>query len=164
MITYTAGDVTRPHGDGPKVIAHIVNNEGKWGAGFVVALSRRWSEPEQAYRDWCRVPTNPSWCQGEGLPRLGNVQFVRVHDDITVANMMAQDGIRRGPSAPRAVRYAALMLTLAKVAAFAASEGSSVHMPRIGCGLGGGRWADIEPMIDNQMCRRGIPVTVYGPN
>jgi hypothetical protein len=34
-------------------------------------------------------------------------------------------------------------------------------MPRIGCGLAGGRWERIEPLIQHNLAERGIPVTVY---
>ena len=53
----------------------------------------------------------------------------------------------------------------AEVARMAKSEGEpgslSVHMPRIGCGLAGGTWERIEPLIVKVLCERGIPVTVY---
>ncbi|MCT2277673.1 hypothetical protein M3G91_08560 [Micromonospora chalcea] len=39
--------------------------------------------------------------------------------------------------------------------------GASVHMPRIGCGLAGGSWQRIEPLIRQALSDRGIPVTVY---
>ncbi len=39
--------------------------------------------------------------------------------------------------------------------------GASVHMPRIGCGLAGGRWPRVEPLIVERLVRRGIEVTVY---
>lgn len=38
---------------------------------------------------------------------------------------------------------------------------ASVHMPRIGCGLAGGRWERIEPLIITALCAQDIPVTVY---
>src|SRR5262245_22379163 len=44
------GDATAPRVDGPKIIAHVCNDVGGWGAGFVLAVSRRWPEPERAYR------------------------------------------------------------------------------------------------------------------
>lgn len=161
-INYVVGDATRPHGDGPRIIAHIVNDQGKWGSGFVVALSRRWPEPEEAYRMWCRVPTNLSWCQGEGLPKLGNVQYVDVPPGITVANMMAQRGVRHDPSAPRAVDYDALAKCLGKLGAYAREMGASVHMPRIGCGLGGGDWETVEELITESLVDEyGLTVTVY---
>jgi hypothetical protein len=34
-------------------------------------------------------------------------------------------------------------------------------MPRIGCGLAGGDWSRIEPLIEEQLCARGVQVTVY---
>ena len=44
-IQYRTGDATRPEGDGPKIIAHICNDVGAWGKGFVLALSKRWNTP-----------------------------------------------------------------------------------------------------------------------
>jgi hypothetical protein len=41
------GDATSPQAKGPKLIAHIGNDLGGWGKGFVLAVSRRWPEPEQ---------------------------------------------------------------------------------------------------------------------
>ncbi|MZD09519.1 Appr-1-p processing protein, partial [Streptomyces sp. SID5785] len=43
----------------------------------------------------------------------------------------------------------------------AAELGATVHMPRIGCGLAGGRWSRVEPMVTERLVRRGTPVTVY---
>ncbi len=52
--SYLQGDATSPQAKGPKVIAHICNDLGGWGKGFVVAISRRWPEPEREYRAWHR--------------------------------------------------------------------------------------------------------------
>lgn len=52
-IEYLRGDATVPcKSDGIRIIAHICNDCGGWGSGFVVAISRRWSEPESQYRKW----------------------------------------------------------------------------------------------------------------
>ncbi|MGA3490465.1 hypothetical protein ACK8GG_20940, partial [Micromonosporaceae bacterium DT55] len=48
------GDATSPQAKGRKVIAHICNDLGGWGKGFVLAISRRWPEPERDYRAWHR--------------------------------------------------------------------------------------------------------------
>lgn len=161
-INYVQGDATQPQGDGQKIVAHIVNDQGAWGRGFVLALSRRWPEPEDMYRMWCEVPTNLPWCQGEGLPKLGNVQFVPVGTGLTVANMMAQRGWRQGPGAPRAVDYTALRLCLDKLGRGAVDTGASIHMPRIGCGLGGGEWSVVEEcVLESLVDVYGLTVTVY---
>jgi O-acetyl-ADP-ribose deacetylase (regulator of RNase III) len=38
---------------------------------------------------------------------------------------------------------------------------ASVHMPRIGCGLAGGTWDKIEPIINNSLIKSGVEVFVY---
>jgi hypothetical protein len=34
-------------------------------------------------------------------------------------------------------------------------------MPRIGCGLAGGTWDKIEPLIQSALIKKNIDVTVY---
>lgn len=158
-ITYTTGDATAPTGpSSQKVIAHVCNDEGKWGSGFVVALSRRNRTPENAYRQWHRDRVN-----GAAPFALGEMQMVNYTDGVWVANMIAQRGIRHDPTAPPAVRYAALEQALNKVANYIRLSFTTpdVHMPRIGCGLGGGRWETVEYIINNTLVSRGIAVTVY---
>ena len=54
VITYLKGDATQPQAKGNRIIAHVCNDPGGWGKGFVVAVSKRWPEPEAAYRAWHR--------------------------------------------------------------------------------------------------------------
>lgn len=152
-ITYVRGDATMPFGKGVKLIAHVCNDLGGWGKGFVLALSRRWPEPEKAYRAWHRDRAANDFA-------LGAAQFVQVEPYIWVANMIGQRGIRTGSNGVP-VRYEAIDAALARLADKALELGASVHMPRIGCGLAGGRWSRIEPLITERLVRRGVPVTVY---
>ncbi len=151
-IRYIEGDATEPVGSGLKIVAHICNDIGKWGKGFVLSISHRWKEPERIYREAFRHPP---------LPVLGDVQFVSVSNTITVANMIAQHGtaIRNGSAPP--IRYEAVRAGLSKLADRALTTGSSVHMPRIGCGLAGGEWSKIEPIIAETLADKGIEVIVY---
>lgn len=34
-------------------------------------------------------------------------------------------------------------------------------MPRIGCGLAGGKRSRVEPLVSGRLVRRGVAVTVY---
>ena len=152
-IRYLKGDATCPQAKGIKIIAHVCNDIGGWGKGFVLALSRRWDQPEAEYRAW--------HAQGKAAGfALGAVQLVQVEPYIWVANMLGQRGTKRGSSGPP-IRYDALASCLASVSAKALELGASVHMPRIGCGLAGGDWAKVEPLIDEQLGTRGVAVTVY---
>ncbi|MFE2108540.1 macro domain-containing protein [Kitasatospora sp. NPDC059463] len=153
-ITYVRGDATAPGGKGVKVIAHVCNDLGGWGKGFVLALSNRWSEPEAAYRRWHRERASNDF-------GLGAVQLVRVGESLWVANLIGQRGIRTGRSSGPPVRYEAIDTALATLGGQALGLGASVHMPRIGCGLAGGRWESVEPLVRARLADRGVPVTVY---
>lgn len=147
------GDATSPQAKGVKIIAHICNDRGGWGKGFVVAVSRRWPQPEKAYRAWHRD-------RAENDFGLGAVQFVQVEEYIWVANMVAQHGMRGSEQNPP-IRYDAVGVCLTTVYEKAQELRASVHMPRIGCGLAAGRWELIEPLIVKTLCEKNVPVTVY---
>ena len=165
MIRYVTGDATDPQGEGNKIIAHVCNDEGAWGKGFVVGLGRRYPLAEKNYRSWA------SWKRWDGMPfERGQVQFVTAAcgsllepDFIFVANMVAQEGYRKRYEDPpeRYLDYFSLGLCLEKLALFAEEHDASVAMPRIGCGLAGGSWDVVGEMIERYLCERGIPVTVY---
>jgi|SRR5581483_2372308 len=154
MINYLVGDATDPRVTGNKIIAHVCNDIGGWGRGFVLSVSKKWSEPEAVYR------------QGKDLT-LGSVMFVPVsHTDTTiqetiyVANMIGQRGVIAAEDGTPPIRYEAIETCLGRVRAFALQlGGASVHMPRIGCGLAGGKWSKMEPIIERAL--DGIDTYVY---
>jgi hypothetical protein len=154
-IHYVTGDATQPIGDGPKVIAHVCNDVGAWGAGFVLALSARDRRPEAQYRRHVTGaddssllgytyfgPFDPSGQEGENT-------------GVDVANMVAQRGFKTVLN-DVPLDYKALRVCLDGVGFYAAEKGATVHMPRIGCGLGGGKWETVEEAI------LAILVDVYG--
>jgi O-acetyl-ADP-ribose deacetylase (regulator of RNase III) len=153
-VTYVRGDATAPQGKGVKVIAHVCNDLGGWGKGFVLAVSRRWPEPEAAFRRWHRERAGNDF-------GLGAVQLVQVERYVWVANMVGQRGIRTSRSQGVPVRYEAIDAALGRLAPQVLELGASVHMPRIGCGLAGGRWSRVEPLIEARLSGVGVAVTVY---
>ena len=152
-ITYVVGDATDPIGDGSKIIAHICNDIGGWGAGFVLALSARWSQPESSYYVWFGDRASNDF-------DLGAVQLVQVEIDLWVANLIGQRDVVAGPDGPP-VRYDAIEQALDRLAATALAMEASVHMPRIGCGLAGGDWTVVEASIRRTLGDAGVSVTVY---
>lgn len=142
MIAYATGDATVPLSR-PYIIAHVTNDQGAWGAGFVVALSRRWPRAEAAYRSRRAI--------------LGDAQLVAVGPSVWVANLCAQRGLPTRER-PLALDYDALSLALRDLADHAA--GVPVQMPRIGCGIAGGAWERVERIVEAELCARGIAVTV----
>jgi hypothetical protein len=61
---------------------------------------------------------------------------------------------------PVAIRYDALALCRRRLACRIDPD-TVVHMPRIGCGLAGGRWDQVEPLIDQHLAGAGFDVRVY---
>ena len=143
---YQRGDCTRPCTSNA-IIAHVCNDVGLWGRGFVKAISARWSQPEQEFRRWSR----------EGTVTLGATQLVTVGPYLWVANMVAQ----RGVSGRIPLQYGALRSCLRSVAVCAQRLHAAVHMPRIGCGLGGGSWANVERLIHEMLIDEDVPVFIY---
>jgi O-acetyl-ADP-ribose deacetylase (regulator of RNase III) len=159
-IKYVHGDATSPSGSGVKVIAHICNDAGGWGAGFVLALSSKWEKPEKESREWFML--NEPKVSDQHRPALGKTQYVEVEPGLYVANMIAQT--LPGKSDNRAkppIRYDALVDCLSDLAVFCAGWNASVHMPRIGSKLAGGRWEIISQIIETELCEKGVDVTVY---
>jgi O-acetyl-ADP-ribose deacetylase (regulator of RNase III) len=152
-IDYVIGDATQPSGEGPKIIVHVCNDVGGWGRGFVAALSQRWPQPEERYRAWHRREEKAPFA-------LGEVQFVQVTETISVANLIGQRDLQSDGGIPP-VRYDAIRKGLRRVAAEARRLGATVHMPRIGCGLAGGKWEFIERIVDEELVRAGVAVAVY---
>ncbi|MDR3024069.1 macro domain-containing protein [Chryseobacterium sp.] len=152
-IQYLKGDATAPQAKGIKIIAHICNDIGGWGKGFVLAVSKRWEAPEKEYRSWHRFRSKNNFA-------LGEIQLVQVEKYIYVANIIGQKGIKTGSNGVP-VRYDAIEKALEKLSDEALQLNASIHMPRIGCGLAGGKWEEIEPIIERALLARNVEVYVY---
>jgi O-acetyl-ADP-ribose deacetylase (regulator of RNase III) len=147
-ITYVKGDATKPV-QVNALIAHICNNNRQWGAGFVLALDK--SHPH-AKRDYAAMFRH-------SRPKLGAVSFAEREGYLPIANMVAQDNVT--PDLKVRVQYEALRECLKRVAAYALLNECSVHMPRIGTGIGKGKWSIIQKIIESELCVLGIEVFVY---
>jgi O-acetyl-ADP-ribose deacetylase (regulator of RNase III) len=151
-IDYLIGDATLPIGKENKIIVHVCNDIGGWGKGFVLAISKRWIAPEKAYRDWYTSQNNFE---------LGEVQFVKVENNLWIANLIGQHKIRKDDQGNSPIRYEAIEIGLNIILKKAKEINASVHMPRIGCGLAGGNWKSIEPILKKVLIKNGIETYVY---
>lgn len=153
---YVVGDAVHPVGTGQKLLVHLCNDIGAWGRGFVLPLAERFPETARRYKAWASGKDPSPFA-------LGQVQFVEVLADLTVANLIGQHEIaRKGRQlAQPPVRYEAIREGLGHVRQEARRLSASIHMPRIGAGLAGGDWAVIEAIIDEELVDQGLDVTVY---
>lgn len=161
------GDATHiPAGYGAKdtvIIAHGCNAVGKWGAGFSGALSRVYPEAEERYREWYAGRI-------DGAPpvELGRVQLVNVVSRssagrVYVANMITQERPRQAEG-ERLLSPLALGMCIDRLSELATQVGAAVIiMPPVGCGLAGGTWGEVQPIL-MRLCARGHRVRVFSPD
>jgi len=159
MIHYIEGDATKPCIDkGIRVIVHVVNDIGKWGAGFSGALGKAYPASKKHYQS--KFKYKRERCE------LGEVQWVFVKKHLAIVNMVAQHKISRDLLNYRPIRYESLEECLDRVAGGARaleSDGGksalvTLHMPRIGCGLAGGTWDVVGPMVEESLWDRDVYV------
>lgn len=167
-LNHVIGDASRPQGDGPRIIAHVVNDSGMWGAGFTSSLNKAWPEAGEDYRLWHRYRYQATMDHPASFA-MGNVRYTCVEGGLNgkgdtekplwVAHMIAQRGTKYTSSRP--LRYDALGGCLLKVSQMAVENNASVHMPRIGAGLAGGDWGIIQELLFDAFVRQAVPLTVY---
>jgi Zn-dependent peptidase ImmA (M78 family)/O-acetyl-ADP-ribose deacetylase (regulator of RNase III) len=151
-IAFVTGDATRPHGNGPRLIAHVVNDKTpNWGGAFAQGLRDEYPIAQSEFRQWVN--------NDRTVLQLGAVHVAEVDTNLVVATMVAQRGY--GTSQRPRLRYDALRAALISVAEEARRRDASVHMPRIGAGMAGGDWQVIVELISTELTGRGVPTTVY---
>ena len=149
-IHYIIGDATLPiETDAEnRLIVHCCNSLGAWGAGFVVPLGNRYPLAKEGYKKYID--------ENKGISILGEVNEVKVADNIYVENLIGQSFLYKKPNGEIPCDYNAIETgfhniirkwfsyssTIHKV-----KQNFSIHMPRIGCGLAGGDWKTIENII-----------------
>jgi O-acetyl-ADP-ribose deacetylase (regulator of RNase III) len=144
------GDATLPIHT-PAVIAHVVNDQGGWGAGFTGAITRRFgSAPRDRYKIWVRYV------------EMGDIDMLLVQGDpeVYIANMLCQQGYKSRTN-PVPLSYKYLDMCLSKLYEEVSYLNHSVHMPMIGSGLAGGDWNRIEDMIKHFESVHGVSTTIY---
>lgn len=78
-----------------------------------------------------------------------------------MANLIGQHKINKDEKGNAPIRYDAIEDGLKKLSLFAKENNAGIHMPRIGCGLAGGKWEMIEPIILKTLSENNVEVTVY---
>jgi hypothetical protein len=136
------------------IIAHIVNNEKKMGAGFVIPLMKKFPTLKEQY-----IKASEKYPK-EDL--LGKVFYYKEEDNVIVANMFAQDGVGYNTDILHPLRYDALELCMLNTALMVkAKDVKQILAPKLGRGLAGGNWTVIEAMIKEFWVKKDIDVTVY---
>jgi len=151
MINYLTGDLFTllpASPEAPIFIPHIVNNEKKWGSGFVIPLGKKFPSARNVYLD------------SPGKHLLGETKIVLVantpSNGIYVCNMVAQDGLI-STNNPKPIKYAALVKCMEYIKE-KIGENGEIWCPMFGSARAGGNWDFIEALIKEIWLT--IPVTI----
>lgn len=172
-LTNVVGDVTNPQREYPHrreivYLPHVCNDIGGWGAGVVLAISKKWKGAELIYRAFIAK-------HGKGTMRsttgFWDSNDNGVPDDVVVCNMIAQRGYKNEEN-PRPLDYKALVKCMNDVADKIETDRDlsesgfgtvlhRIHCPKFGSDLAGGNWGFITCLIEDIWLARGIDVVVY---
>jgi O-acetyl-ADP-ribose deacetylase (regulator of RNase III) len=157
-IEYRKGDVLQESKQ-KRIIAHLVNNRGGFGKGFALSIANKYPNVKNRYKIWYRK----SILDSETNFILGNIQTIKINDNLYIANLLAQDGYKTKAN-PVAIRYFALEESLEHLNNFVDSlnEQIEIWMPKIGTGLAGGDWNIIENIIEEKLKNKKVIVFEYG--
>lgn len=150
-LAFVRGDVTKPRGQGVRVIGHVVNNRSRsWrGARLSNTLLSLYPGAHEEYERWV----------AKGSQTLGGTHLVRAAEDLWICSMVAQEGYGRS-SKPR-LRYGALEKSLGELSAHARALGGTIHLPLLGTGQGRGEWPLVKQLIYEQLGDLVGQTTIY---
>lgn len=166
-INYLTGNALEPKVR-PTIVCHIVNTVNSFGAGFVVAVTKKYPHVKRAYHDfydnsYCIVDANGVLApKGKrSIPfMLGESQIVKAEEGVYVANMVAQKMGEYKGKPP--IRYEALRECLGKVVDVAQKLNlTTLSGPRFGAGLSMGDWTLIEEIIKEEVIDYGLNMDIY---
>lgn len=136
MIEYRKGNLLDvEHG----IIAHGCNSYGVMGSGVALAVKQKYLSAFVRYQTYCQK------FQCTGI--LGDIVYEAIEDDLIIANMITQKDFGREPFR-RYVSYDAIDDCFKEVTKIAQINGLTIHIPKIGAGLGNGDWSVIEKIIE----------------
>lgn len=142
------------------IVPHVCNNINLFGAGFAAAVANRFPIVKENFH----MLGNKS--------KLGYVQYVQVaqntklHKQVIIANMIAQNGVA-SHDYHRPLNYEYLVKCMINVREYIHQikdkyeYSVSIHAPKFGCGLAGGKWEFIASLIQDIWDKENIFVYNY---
>jgi len=128
------------------VIVHGCNCMASMGGGLAAQVARMYPEVEEADREYD--------LQRPGRLKAGTILPVDVEDG-TVVNAYTQ--VMGGPAADVGLIRRAMW----SLHALYAHEDARIGIPRIGCGIGGLRWDEVEPVVEKELGDLDVTLVEY---
>ena len=143
MITIIQGDIL--NAPIAEIICHQTNCIGKFGSGVAGAIRKRYPESYSLYKEYI---------DKKGIDALGTIQSMRMSDGRIICNMLAQASC--GYDGKKYTDEVAFKKCLIELKEKFGTENIFAFPYKIGCGLGGGSWAEISRIFLQVMSDRDI--------
>jgi len=132
-IKYINGDVLKIDPNIKILIPHVCNDIGVMGAGVAKQIANKYPIVKDQYKSLKEY-------------QIGTVQIVKINDNLSIANMIAQKGlISQDNSIP--LVYSSLVKCMLYIRDNV-DISYNIHCPKFGSGLAGGNWKIIEILVD----------------
>ena len=146
-IVYVSGNILEAK---TEVITNAVNCVGVMGAGLAKQFKDKYPEMFKDYREACRYK--------ELFP--GQIHVYKIHSTsppFYIFNFPTKKDWRN----PSKIEYIEKGLnTMRKV--LSTTNIKSISIPKLGCGLGGLKWSDVNLLIKKYLVDLNIEIRVYG--
>jgi len=146
MIKMVKGDLLKAD---TTIIAHGCNCSGGFGSGVAGAIAQRFPVAQKAYFKKHKT----------GRMMLGQTQAVPItgHENIKIVlNCITQEEF--GYDGKQYVSYDAIKACMNQLYAITSAMDATIAIPKIGCGLGGGKWSEVKKIIEEVFHDRDIKV------
>jgi O-acetyl-ADP-ribose deacetylase (regulator of RNase III) len=132
------------------VIVQSCNCLGIWGGGLALQMKNKYYSSYKSHLikiESISKKYKEKYGCFETYFLLGEVDFFKVSDNLTIANLFGQDDINKQNKMKKTC-YKALIDGFKKIKIFA--DGEKIYIPYgLGCGLGGGDWEIVENIVEN---------------
>lgn len=165
MIIYKHGDILTSTAD---VICHQVNCKGVMGAGLAKQIKDKYPAVFRYYKARCdedkRVRAELGFSKSTllGLTQICYKEDYLVgcvKDKQMIVNLFAQDGYGRDK---QYTDYDALRKCLKSLSELFRGRATTVAIPyQMGCGLGGGDWSVVLPIIEEELAAYTVEIWKY---
>lgn len=134
-----------------KLIVHCCNLQATMGSGVALTLRSTWPIVEELYQDWYQSTFHDDELNDNIPWNLGQVQFVKVEDDVFVGNILGQAYI--GPkeidgTILMPVRWDCIKEAFLHIRKFAKEHDCEIVAPYLGCERAGGKEEDLINLIN----------------
>jgi len=149
MIKYVKGDILLSSAE---TVAHGVAPNDNFKKGLAHSLKEQWPSMYKDFRHFCKTTH----------PKEGSLWSWRAAGSPLIINLFTQGHPRSQSSNPEPADISYVNRTLkALVKEVANQDVKSLAITKLATGVGGLKWNDVKPLIENHLGDIDIPIYVY---